>query len=251
MSPIAIRPAIVGNGGPQNFRPLRLPTWAPPGRQFLFNEKRMGQKKSLGAFSVDALPTSLAIGAASVGAIIIGAGITTKADQPTSIWKTILIGGGLAGLGISIFNLFSGKEIPESEKGGTKSERTLQKTAAVAEFENVTGRFIAPKMYEDTSYWVNANANLAITNDADKAVDMRLIVEQYELDYSLFGRSTAWEAQGQIINEAFTVRAKGTEYRQFEVDSDSLWKTAIKLVAYKLRSATDNPVKLAEVIFYG
>jgi hypothetical protein len=212
----------------------------------------MGQKKSLGAFSTDALPTSLAVGAASAGALIWGSGMASGTDdQPASVWKSILIGGGLIGLGFSIWNLFSGKAVPEGEKGGAKGEGVQQVTADISDFSKVVGKFVSPKMYEETSYWTNADANLAITNDSSKPVDMRLIVEQYEMDYSLFGRSNAWEAQGQIINEPFTVRAGGTEYRKFEVDSDSLWKTAIRLVAYKLRSAGDAPVKLAEVTFYG
>lgn len=243
MSNVAIRPVQLKNGQ-QPFRPIKMPAWAPPGQQSLFDVKRMGQKKLSGNFSAEAIPTSLAVAVAGAGAIVGG----MKLPSP---WNTILIGGGMAALGYSIYNLFSGDP---GKTGGVKEASAGSRITSPEVFNAVTGKFLSPKMYEETSYWTNAAVNLVLSNPSSSDAEFILIVHQYEMERSWFNSNpnqTKFNYIGKIMETPVTVKAGGNEPVKFEVDSDTVWPTAIKLVAEKIRIAVENPVKLSEVTFFG
>lgn len=131
MRPIQLR------GATTNFRPHRLPAWAPPGHELFFNKKTMSEKKMAGPFSADELPTSLGVGLVSAGAIIIG----FKAGSPLNYF---LIGGGLAGLGYSIFNLFSGPTSSSSAPPSGAKQGEESGTTPPEKPEEIKGKIFKP-----------------------------------------------------------------------------------------------------------
>jgi hypothetical protein len=245
MSNVDVRPVRL-QGNQITASPRKLPMWSPPGQELFFDKKRMGQKKPGDGFSSENVPKSLAFALGGAGGILIG----TKVPAPIS---GILIGAGLISIGYGVYALFSKEEAP----GGLKTEATGSQITDKETFDAVTGKFLSPKMYEETSYWANADANLLLSNPSGNDAEFTLIVSQYELERGWWDN---WKSnpslakfnyEGKIVENPVRIGAGDNQSVKLSIDSDTVWPTAIKLVAEKVRVPQEAPVKLAEVIFFG
>lgn len=203
-------------------------------QQTFFNAGRMSKKKlGIGSFSSRELPLSLSIGVASAGVIVLGTSIAE------GTLKSILIGGGLIGLGFSIYNLFSGSEVPPS---GEKGAGDVSGLAAQEDFDGISAKFLNPKMYESQLPFSNKTISLILTNPSNKPVEFTLIVSEYEGDPGQFG--------GDAFRKPVTVPANGSLPIDFSVTTGNVFPTTIRLVAKKLRGAADQPVKMTELVYF-
>jgi len=249
MSSLDIRPATVKTGT-SNFRPFRMPSYAPVGQQ-LFQQKRMGQKKMGGSFSTKELPLSLAVGAGSAGAIVIGAQV------PSPGWKGFLIGAGLLGLGFSIYNLFSGPEAPPS---GEQSSSNAAPIASKSDFEQLTGSFLKPRMYEQvdqpgpdwlmTANYFDIYPQFSLTNPTNNPVTVTLRLTQQETSSRMLYPNSK---ESKTYSKVVTVPPKTTVTVEFDIDTlNYTGSLTERLVMEKIRSGdpADAAVKLAEVTFF-
>lgn len=221
--------------------------WAPPGQESLFNKKRMGQKRLVGSFSPSALPTSLGVSLGSVAAIMIG----MKAPSPIG---EILIGAGFAGLGYSIYNLFSGAEKRDL------SDKTVPLNLASKEaFDQITGAFRKPRMYEKIDHlgpdnieynWEDVDIEFVVTNPSNEDVDLTLRFTQTETaNKGWFGSSKDTATYFKRVS----VPSGKSATVPFEIDTlnwfGGLTETIVadKMFDVNPKSAG---VKLAEVTFF-
>jgi hypothetical protein len=245
VSPVALRGANSG------FRPLPMAPWAPPKQDLFFSPKRMSEKKMSGSFSSKEIPLSLALGAGSAGAIILGA------QLPSAGWKGFFIGAGLLGLGYSISNLFSGPELPPQ---GVQSSGDAAKIPTKEAFEQLTGSFRKPRMYEQidqpgpnwlmTANYFDIDVEFVLTNPTSESVTATLRLTQQETaTRTLYPNSKESNTYSKIV----TVPANTSITVPFDVKTLN-WTGALteRLVMEKIRSGdpAESAVKLSEVTFF-
>lgn len=177
MSNIEIRPVQL-RGNSLTASPRKLPLWAPPGQEFLFDKKRMGQKKPGDGFSSEAVPKSLAFALAGAGSVLIG----TKMPSP---FGGLMVGAGLISIGYSVYNLFSGSE---PAAAGVRPDGEAKDIPEKQDFDRLTGAFKKPRMNERVEQpwyaqwnWLDIDVVYVVTNPSSRPVSVTLRFTQKEV----------------------------------------------------------------------
>jgi hypothetical protein len=233
----------VPTSGRQNFMGRPIPRWSPSPGQAFFGSKSIGNRNALGIgkFNVEEIPLSLMIAGGSIAALAIG----SLFPQPA---KTIMIGASLAGIGYSIFNLFTGEPAaPPPPPPKVPSEE---------DFKLLNGSFLLPLEGSTVSYpWYQAGIGVqySINNNSDD--NATVTYDIYEEIWS--SGIPKLVRQGILLTDQITLRPhqpSGVIYKVLSIEKPAKanpWETGFteKLTLRKY-DAKGNPVPMASVRFF-